>query len=399
MKSIIGYIACIISALIYTIFLDGRCGVIFLAVLIIAPIISISMTLLAKKKVDMTVESSAQMLNKGETVILSATFKKSGIIPAPFIEVSFFNAKNFITSLSKYTLSISARKPMKIQQSYTARIWGVASIGIEEVTMTDYLGLVKFNLYKERGLNEYANAIEIFPNIPDAPAKNDLVRSVCDAVAYDDNEETKENVVATSGFPGYEHKNYTPGDPIKRINWKLSSKRNELMVRLDEAIANSKQVLVLDCCNNQMNLKRPEELFSQLIQDEKIVESVLAMLKILVKQGVECLFYYFSGRAWLECYIANLNDISTLQYNLAKYKFLPQTKEVKECRVPIDVMTEQKKISTMMVFTSCYDENLYSQIQNANQMGIVTHTVVTVPTRFTAENTWIVNDTFEFKSL
>ena len=400
MKSLIGYLSCIAIAFCYTFFWDERCGMIMLAVLFVAPTISIAMTLLAKNKMQIDVHSSILMLNKGEEVVLSATLKAAGIIPAPFIELSFFNEKNFSTSISKYALSIRARKPVIIQQRYTARIWGVAQIGIEEVVISDYLGLVKFTLYKDHGLHEYANTVEIYPNIPDAPVKSELVRSICDAVAYDDNEETTDNTITTSGFPGYEHKEYIPGDLIKRINWKLSSKREVLMVRLDEAIANSKQVLILDCCNNQLNCNQPEEKYKQLIQDEKIVESILAILNILVKQGVESRFYYFSGTAWTEFMITRVNDIITLQYNLAKYKFQPQIKEYSSNRVPLTFLKEQKKVKTITVFSSCFDEGLAGQIQTANQMGMVVQTVLTEePIKQRVDNMWLVNDCFEFISI
>lgn len=401
MKSIMAYISCIAFAFAYTYFMDGKNGIIILFVLIVSAIISISLTVIAKNMVEISVKSSAHVINKGEKVVLSAIFKKRGIIPVPFIEVCFFNTQNFSTIPSnplKYVLSINTKKPVIIEQSYIARIWGVAQIGIEEVAVSDYLGLVRFVLYKDSGTHDFTKVIEICPNIPDVSAVNELVHSICDAVAYEDNEETKENIITASSVPGYEHKHYTQGDPIKKINWKLSAKRNELMVRLDEAIINSKQVLILDCCNKQVNLSKPDEELKQLVQDERIIEAVLALLTNLVKQGIESSFYYFTDKVWIKFDISAVNDLSTLQYNLAKYKFIPQTNRVVLPRVPLSIITEQGEVSVITIFTSNLDEDLSAQIQNINCRGITAHTVVTEPTQLAAENVWLVNDSYEFIS-
>ena len=49
-----------------------------------------------------------------------------------------------------------------------------------------------------------------------------------------DNDEEAEEGSVSGGFPGYEHRGYEPGDPLNRINYKLSAKKRTLMVRRDE---------------------------------------------------------------------------------------------------------------------------------------------------------------------
>ena len=36
-------------------------------------------------------------------------------------------------------------------------------------------------------------------------------------------------------MPGYEHREYVAGDSPRRVNYKLSAKKQKLMVRLDES--------------------------------------------------------------------------------------------------------------------------------------------------------------------
>lgn len=399
MKSIIGYLSSIAFILLYTFFWDGKSGITILTVLMVAPVISILLTLTAKGSIEMSVESSMHTLKKGDTVILTAVFKKSGILPAPFITATFFTPGNLTADVSKSMFALNSGTALRIQQSYTAQIWGVAQIGVEEVTMSDYLGLIKFTLYKEDGLCSYADTIEVYPDIPQAPAQNALVRTLCDTIAYDDNEETRDNIIGGSGMPGYDHKEYSPGDPVKRINWKLSSKRNTLMVRLDEAVVGSRLVFVLDCCNNQLDLKDPDQKLSQLKKDEKIIEAALAVLSILVKQGMESSFYYYIGQLWTKADISNERDVLALQYDLAKYKFYPQTARYKLTRIGLDKIEEQKEVSAITVFTSSYDAVLTEQIQKAVCRGIAVNTVVVQRQVEPVGNVWIVNDSYEFAGI
>lgn len=399
MKSIIGYICCIILTLAYTFIWDGKCGIYILYVLIISPIISIAITLMVKNKIKMSLSSSTNMLHKGENVNLSVTFSKTVPLPTPLIKVTLFNPYNLSSGNADYILSLGMKKSVTIHQNYSALIWGATWVGISEVTMSDFLGLLKFTLYKEIGRNEYVQRIDIYPEVPDSPVPNDLMQAICNTVAYEDNEETKEGASAIRGIPGYEHRAYRPGDSIKRINWKLSSKRNELLVRMDEEILNSRQVIILDRYNSQLRSSYLRDIIQQLKRDELIVEAVLAFLSILVKQGVESDFYFFTQGVWTRIEVSNENDISNLQYLLAKFQFQPKDNRYQLNRIPISMIEEQKKVTTITLFTSSMDEGLINQYNDIDQKGIMVNTVVTEPTNFPVNNIWLVNQSFEFRCI
>ena len=88
--------------------------------------------------------------------------------------------------------------------------------------------------------------------------------------------------------PGYEHREYVEGDPLKRVNWKLSSKKNKLMVRLDEAASSVQPLIVLD-----LYRKTGASAEYAVITEEKIIRSVFGLVTLLVKQGIACDFAYY----------------------------------------------------------------------------------------------------------
>ncbi|MDE5834825.1 MAG: DUF58 domain-containing protein, partial [Ruminococcus sp.] len=82
---------------------------------------------------------------------------------------------------------------------------------------------------------------------------------------------------------------YIIGDPLKRINWKLSTKKSKLMVRLDEASATIQPSIVLDLFRNSTN---PVE--KAVSSEEKLLVSVFGLISLMIKQGIACSFTYYS---------------------------------------------------------------------------------------------------------
>ena len=74
------------------------------------------------------------------------------------------------------------------------------------------------------------------------------------------------------------------------MNWKLSSKKNKLMVRLDEAVASVQPMIVLDLYRS--GSAKPEEA---ILGEEQIIRSVFGLLSLLVKQGIASTLIYFGA--------------------------------------------------------------------------------------------------------
>ena len=131
--------------------------------------------------------------------------------------------------------------------------------------------------------------IGIIPDIPEITASSQLFRSIADSVLTSDNDEDNDTVMlfAANTFPGYEHREYVQGDPIKRINWKLSSKKSKLMVRLDEAASAVQPCLVLDLFRSSS-----AETLSSLKKEEKLLQAVFGLITLLINQGIACTFVY-----------------------------------------------------------------------------------------------------------
>lgn len=392
MKNFIGYIITLTIALVYFLFIDARAGSVFLAVLIISPIISIAMTLAVIKKIRISSESSATVLNKNNTVEFVTTFNKSGIFLSPFIVVKLYNSYNFSTKQKNdYEITLSSNKSEVITQTYISKVWGVGEIGIEQVSVTDFLGLKTFYLYRENGEKAYTKQFEICPDIPDYSQDNELLKMMSEEVAYSDNEETEDSNFSFSGLPGYEHRKYMPGDPLKKVNWKLSFKKNELLVRLDESSKLTKLNIVIDFMHSDYY---NYDKLTSLLCEEKIVQASLMLLQKIVKLDLECNVYYYLDDGWHCNTIKTISDIYPMQYAFCKLKFKVQASN--EQRIPLQQIIDFGGCKTIILFSCDTNVSLTNGLNNCKQNGINVQTVVAKSSQNMVENSWMVDANYDF---
>ena len=132
-------------------------------------------------------------------------------------------------------------------------------------------------------------SVGVIPEIPELKSSSQLFRNIADVVVTSDEEEENDTSMMFSAntAPGYEHREYVQGDPLKRVNWKLSTKKQKLMVRLDEAVASVQPLIVLDIYRSS---KTPAA--EAVANEEKLIQSVFGLLQLMIEQGIACGFAY-----------------------------------------------------------------------------------------------------------
>lgn len=355
----------------FALYMNAYIGWTFVYMLVCAPIFSFIVTfvLTRGKRITLTMDISRSMLYKRETTILRITAKNRSLLPVPAIKIKLAVPQGLTQSAdtSSYVINISPRSQAVIEVEYKAAIWGACNIGAESVFLHDFMGFFKFALPCKSLLCE----IKVFPDILEISGDTPLLRAVSEAAKFaDDNEETKENdgINTFGGMPGYTHRDYELGDPIRRINWKLSAKRDKYMVRLDEEIESIHQTIVLDPCGG-----------SSVIENERAVEGALAASLGLLKCGFEVTFLCKFNNEFIKFEITESSDLTALQTNLAAYSFkdvsfgTPYSEE----RIPLKNLTENMKSSAILFYTSLFDKRLSSEITTANSQGIFVSVIST----------------------
>ena len=284
LKYIISAAAVAFLVYIFTFYLDGEMGVILLAFVLFAPLVSFGFAYYAKKNVTVSIDCDGYV-QKGSKLKVTVRVSKNNAVPLAILEIKPYISEVFQQNDKTYKLSLMGAGDRTFTFETEALYGGNGEIGLESVCSGGFLGFMKFGLEFSRE----RISVGVIPVVPDVSASSALIRSIANIVATTENEEDNETTMmfSSSTTPGYEHREYVPGDPLKRINWKLSSKKSALMVRLDEAAASVQPVIVLD-----LYRKENTSIYDSIVAEEKILSSAFGLLTALIRHGVACTFIF-----------------------------------------------------------------------------------------------------------
>lgn len=337
-------------AYLFTFNLDGDIGVVIWSFLIIAPLLSFLLTFRGRRNVRVQLEAPTYVA-KGKSFAALVRLGSDGRLPVPFVRFGMLQNPCFSQSDARMVqCSLMPGEPLEIRQSMTAVYAGCGKLALDTAEISDYLGLINLTI---QDLPE-ALTVGVIPEIPSLTDAGMMLHTVTDIVATQDEDEEESSAAFSSvSMPGYIHRDYVPGDNLRRINWKLSAKRQKLMVRMDEAAATVRPSVILDLCNAEYT----EE---QLKMRETLMEGALGFLMLLVRQGIACSLRFASECSWKCIVLENEDAVRAAAVDLATADFRHDG-----CR--LDRSALQEKAGAFLVYTANPDAELsqtFSQFHN-----------------------------------
>ena len=385
MKNLFSFLLCLFVAVVLAYQISGRGGIFVLFLLGGALLFSLAMLIISVKSVRVELSLSSGIVNKGEGFTAHLDVNKSTLLPTSFIEVTFASTPNIGIKDEGMTYKFICSKPYgeTLDVELDAQLCGLGEVFVEKIVLCDYLGLFRKKLNK---LPEKCT-IKILPRIPDTGSQTEVIRSASDNVVFDDSDEESDEIsLVLTGVPGYEHRDYVPGDPLKRINWKLSSKKDQLMVRLDEKVSSSSQVMRLDLVLPEKPERRHYEIY------DNIIEASLALLSMLVMSGYESEFNFCLDGAWIMQQVSDEQTLIQLQDMLGGIS--PYKDSEREPDHEINL-----KGKAMMCLTSCTADTsgkFAALCESLNGSVIVARDSGLTAVR---PDMWMVSKEFEFTKL
>ena len=381
MGSKINFLLCLAGAIFLTYAITGTGGIFVTILLITALVFSLTIKIITSKTLSISVELSTEVINKGENFEAKVLIGKGTILPTCFVDFELGFTENISSEeVPKYRVISAKRSGDVINIPLKAELSGGGSVYLKSVTLADFLGISK----KKIPVGDEVRRVSILPRIPDTGTQAEIMKTVSESITFEDSdEESDETALGSTGVPGYDHRQYVEGDPLKKINWKMSSKRNILMVRLDEKITSSSQVFQLDYPEKE-NADR--EYYENA---DLIIEASLAMLNMMIRQGYESEYsFYLDG--WQTVDVKDYKSITYLQEQLGKIRPYPLS-----FRFP-DININQKN-RPLVCFTTC-DRKMTGEINELaeNVSGMFVVTKYSGIMGF-SNNIWTVNKEFEFE--
>lgn len=404
MMSWILFFAMVVFMYLYTYILGGETSMVMTYMLLFSPIVSGLLVIPFRKKVLVYVDIPFYEVEKGGVVRVNVRLENKSFMPFPFISLEFCEAVNFkISETYNKIISLGPFEKKVISVEYTAISRGVSNIGISNAWLKDYINLFKLSILKNSDEDRFAVEVTVLPRLVNLKPTSKILLGSEASIRQEDLSSPSASLLNWNGEPGYEFREYMPGDPLHKIHWKLSARSETLMVRKDEARGISKKRLILDPYIKPVQKKQTVNLIYNLLfgvppihsvkddsswdeailnLEEKILEALLAVAHISVKTGREVELWLFEEAKWNKYEINDSKAINQIQYRLASYKFEKDPVSDFLKRLPINEVVESEgrnrylKGTESIVFSGNDDSVLYKAVENFVEYGIVVKTVL-----------------------
>ncbi len=207
---------------------------------------------------------------RGEAVDLKLGIKNRSIFVCPWAHTEFFVSDLFgdTDSLLDVDFTIAARSVSEFPFSVDMKHIGVYQVGVKQVRLKDMFGMFE----RKIPLN---GMYEVFVK-PRIYVLEDL--DVEEQLSLDANEERKNAVPNGMDYAGV--REYTEGDPMKQIHWKLSAHTVNYMTKISENSCQSDVSLILDTAAQPAESEELMDLYDALL------ETAFSILEVLKRQDV-----------------------------------------------------------------------------------------------------------------
>ncbi|MGL4107166.1 DUF58 domain-containing protein [Clostridium sp. LP20] len=338
MFNAITYISIVIITFIFTYIFDIRENFTLLYMLLVAPIFDYLILIYLKKQINIHLDDVSESIEKRKDLICTLYIVNKAVIPVPFLEYEF----NFSSKFNCYDeeffrerISLGGKSTICEEYSLFAAHRGLGNVNLSSVQMRSLLGLFKESIIFDGAAKE----VMVIPALVEVEGVEDLLEGALDDDEYDDN--TNNMFI---GDPSYEFKEYAPGDPLNRVNWKISSKRNILMIRKSAMEVKLNKTIILD----------PAILERGDFEDrgDLLIEAVIGMAREFFALDYSVDIFYYRDRYWEKFGFDNMDSIPNMQKFFSTYNFINISNFNKRFNKLVDKI---EKTSDYVLFTNNKD--------------------------------------------
>lgn len=219
-----GTLTAIAISVIFMMYLNGDIGWALIYIIGGTAVLSLVIFFISLRHFKVKLGELSGVTEFGRNIELEFTLTKTGFCLIPFVELCVDVGAGDYPLRIRTAMLFGNEK--RVTASFVAAHCGLNRVTLEQAVVYDFLGLARKRVKLEQSTQK-----AVLPRVVEYDGPEILPNTL-----PSEEEEIEEGVtVRTGGMPGYEHRDYTPGDSPRRVNYKLSAKKGKLMVRLDES--------------------------------------------------------------------------------------------------------------------------------------------------------------------
>ena len=299
------YFFAFLLSVFFILTLYHRITIVFFAAVLVLPLFSYLLMLLNYAFVKFEVSVDKKIYDKREQASYIIRISNEGIVPTPFIKIKIIQIDESGKSADEniYALSIPPLRSIEFKNNIIMKRRGLYEVGIKDIELFDLFGLFKFK-----------RTINIIEEILVLPKKILLYSSVNSNITSDDGEEKNKRKIGEDRTIVSYIRDYTDGDNVNSVHWKLSSKKDDLIVKVYDCPNDNNIMIIADMQAHEFD-------DSDLWEDsgDAVVEASLAIALKCVYEGKSCVLYWYdTSQSCIVWYnITTLNEFDMAFNHLA----------------------------------------------------------------------------------
>ncbi|MFZ2258385.1 MAG: DUF58 domain-containing protein [Clostridiaceae bacterium] len=196
-----------------------------------------------------------------EPVRIALNLENKGILTIPYVTCDAPKLED------RRVISILAKDKEHLAYDFTPKVRGVIDVGVIRLGITDVLNILTRQRLIEPG------QVKVYPNV------RDVLTEVVDLSTIGEGSFFK-TYSRENPYIVREMRRYSPGDSIRKINWKVSAKYSELYVKRGDTTEEKDVLIILDMNEQLLGMDAAG------IYENSLVTDALSMSKGLVNQGI-----------------------------------------------------------------------------------------------------------------
>ena len=331
----------------------------FLTICILGGVISVIHLLVVKPCLSFAIKDESYVrINKKSQVELTINIQNKAWLQSPYIYI--FLKPTYHVAAKQYDsicVALPPRSTKEITLEYVGEYSGKETLGIEEIVLQDYFGImkrrIKCTLEKE---------VSVLPQVVALGKVENLLNLV--KVKERDHEQIP--VISSDGEVCHELAPYIEGDSLKLMHWKLLARRDIYMVRQREEHATIKReyVFILDpICEEQEKENRVRLI-------DKILVTSISLAYTFLKQGEKVTLIYKQNAMWQQLTLTEIMAIPQLAAELSGY--IGNEGQVGEERWPYEYLHQHYPFPMSKVFLTSYlSKYLCEELEEKKSLNVL----------------------------
>lgn len=337
-----------ILSLIFVYSYGGRAAYAYLYTVLFLPVLSFSYLLILYRSFKYTLHIDGKVIMKGDTVNLTVAADNKSILFYPLIQLNFNDVKlsgAAQQASGKFFLSPFSKGSFMFQAECKYR--GRYFIGIDTVIFVDFLGIFKLTRKKEATI-----PITVFPKVIFLEAPNPVNDFSSHALPL--SRQYDEDMVMISDI-----RNYVYGDPVKRVHWKLSAKRGDILVKNYEKTMEAQTLILLDVKKNDFSYLKRIQI------EDRVIEAAAALVHLSLASQTPIQLKYCTDEI-KTCSARDLGSFEKIHRLLAEVEF---SGGAELCSLLEETVKSSKQFNTIILITSNLDSRLCQGLLGAKTAG------------------------------